>query len=86
LQPLRENCRGALFGVPQQLFGLTLVRLIARGRPVVVVRQGERDWTGIRERVVVWRMVPTVGRSGGGEAARATTTGPEELWLGVGLS
>jgi len=25
---------------------------------VVVVRQGEQQWTGIRERLLAWRMVP----------------------------
>jgi len=78
LQPLGENPRGALFGVPERLFGRTLGRLIAGGRSVLVVRQGERDWTGIRERVVAWRMVPVVGSSGGGEA-RATVTEREEV-------
>ena len=85
LQPLRENRRGALFGVPARLFGRTLARLIAGGRSVLVVRQGERDWTGIRERVVAWRMVPVVAGSGGGEA-RVTVTGPAGLRLAVGLS
>jgi hypothetical protein len=73
LQPLGENPRGALFGVPGRLFGRTLARLIVGGRSVVVVRQGERDWTGIRERVVAWRMVPVVGSLGGGGAYAAAT-------------
>jgi hypothetical protein len=28
------------------------------GRSVVIVRQGEQQWTGVRERVLAWRMVP----------------------------
>jgi hypothetical protein len=28
------------------------------GRSVVVVRQGEQQWTDIRERALAWRMVP----------------------------
>ncbi len=35
-----------------------LARLSGQGRSVLVVRQGEQHWTGIRERAVVWRMVP----------------------------
>ena len=61
LKPLGKNRRGALFGVPERLFGRTLARLLERGLSVVVVRQGERDWTGIRERVVAWRMGPATG-------------------------
>ena len=61
LQPLRENRRGALFGVPARLFGRTLARLTGQGRPVLVVRQGEQHWTGIRERAIAWRMVPATG-------------------------
>jgi len=57
-----ENRRGALFGVPARLFGRTLTRLTGQGRSVVmVVRQGERDWAGIRERAIAWRMVPAIG-------------------------
>ena len=83
LQALRENRCGALFGVPRRLFGRTLARLIAGGRSVVVVRQGERDLTGIRERLVAWRMVPVVVSSAVGEDC-ATAIRPEELRLEVG--
>jgi RNA-directed DNA polymerase len=58
LRPLRENRRRALFGLPARLFGRTLARLTGQGRSVLVVRQGEQDWTGIRERAIAWRMVP----------------------------
>jgi DNA mismatch repair ATPase MutS len=61
LQPLRENRRRALFGLPARLFGRTLARFTGQGRSVVVVRQGEQDWTGIRERLIAWRMVPAIG-------------------------
>jgi DNA mismatch repair ATPase MutS len=61
LHPLRENRRRALFGVPKRLFGRTLARLTGQGRSVLVVRQGEQDWTGIRERAIAWRMVPATG-------------------------
>ena len=60
LKPLGKNRRGALYGVPVRLFGRTLARLTGRGRSVVV-RQGEQDPTGIRERVIAWRMVPATG-------------------------
>ena len=58
LQPMRENRRRALCGMPERLFGRTLARLLALGRSVLVVRQGEQQWTGVRERVLAWRMVP----------------------------
>jgi RNA-directed DNA polymerase len=58
LKPLKENRRQALFGVPERLFGRTLARLLGLGRAVLVVRQGEQQWTGVRERVLAWRMVP----------------------------
>jgi DNA mismatch repair ATPase MutS len=58
LEPLRENLRRALFGMPVRLFGRSLARLTGQGRSVLVVRQGEQDWTGIRERAIAWRMVP----------------------------
>ena len=61
LRPLRENRRRALFGVPARLFGPSLARLTGQGRSVLVVRQGEQDWTGISERVIAWRMVPATG-------------------------
>ena len=58
LKPLKENRRRALYGIPERLFGRYLGRLLGLGRSVVVVRQGEQQWTGIRERVLAWRMVP----------------------------
>jgi DNA mismatch repair ATPase MutS len=58
LKPLKENRRRALYGIPHRLFGCYLARLLGLGRSVVVVLQGEQHWTGIRERVLVWRMVP----------------------------
>jgi len=58
LKPLKENGRRALYGIPERLFGRYLARLLDAGRSVVVVRQGEQQWTGIRERLPVWRMVP----------------------------
>ena len=61
LQPLRENRRRALFGVPARLLGRCPARLTGQGRSVLVVRQGERDWTGIRERAIAWRMMPASG-------------------------
>jgi DNA mismatch repair ATPase MutS len=59
LKPLKENRRRALYGIPHRLFGRYLARLLGLGRSVVVVRQGEQQWTGIRERVLAWRMAPT---------------------------
>ena len=56
--PLKENRRRALYGMPERLFGRYLARLLGLGRSVLVVRQGEQQWTGVRERVLVWRMVP----------------------------
>ncbi|MEJ2327246.1 MAG: hypothetical protein P8Y25_10685, partial [Chromatiaceae bacterium] len=35
-----------------------LARLLDLGRSVVVVRQGDQQWTAIRERQIAWRMVP----------------------------
>ncbi len=61
LKALRENRRRVLFGLPARLFGRSLARLTGQGRSVLVVRQGEQDWTGIRERAIAWRMVPTTG-------------------------
>ena len=58
LKPLKENRRRALYGIPQRLFGRYLARLLGLGRSVVVVHQGEQQWTGIRERKLAWRMVP----------------------------
>ena len=58
LEPLKDNRRRALYGIPERLFGRYLARLLGLGRPVVVVRQGEQQWTGIRERVLCRRMVP----------------------------
>ncbi|MBK5963296.1 hypothetical protein CCR95_04105 [Thiocystis minor] len=58
LRALRENPRHALYGFPERLFGRYLSRLLALGRPVVVVAQGEHAWTGVRERRLVWRIVP----------------------------
>lgn len=58
LKPLTENRRGARYGIPQRLFGRHLARLLGAGRSVVVVRQGERQWSRIRERLLAWRMVP----------------------------
>jgi RNA-directed DNA polymerase len=58
LKPLKENRRRALYGIPERLFGRYLARLIGQRRSVVVVRQGEQQWTGIRERQIAWRMVP----------------------------
>jgi hypothetical protein len=62
LKPLKENRRRALYGMPQRLFGRYLARLLGLGRSVVVVRQGEQQWTGIRERALAWRMVPAAAR------------------------
>ena len=72
LRPLRENRRRALFGLPVRLFGRSLARLTGQGRSVLVVRQGEQDWTGIREREIAWRMVPVAGP--------LATTGSQTLW------
>ena len=58
LKPLKENRRRALYGIPQRLFGRYLARLLGLNRSVVVVRQGEQQWTGSRERALAWRMVP----------------------------
>lgn len=58
LKPLTENRRGGRYGIPQRLFGRHLARLLGAGRSVVVVRQGERQWSRIRERLLAWRMVP----------------------------
>jgi hypothetical protein len=44
--------------MPERLFGRYLARLLDVGRSVLVVRQGEQQWTGVRERVLAWRMVP----------------------------
>jgi len=55
---VKENRRRALYGIPQRLFGRYLARLLGLGQSVVVVRQGEQQWTGIRERVLAWRMAP----------------------------
>jgi hypothetical protein len=52
LKPLEPNGRPALYGMPERLFGRYLTRLLGLGRAVLVVRQGEQHWTGIRERVV----------------------------------
>jgi len=58
LKPLKENQRRALYGLPERLFGRYLARLLGQRRSVVVVRQGEQQWTGIRQRQIAWRMVP----------------------------
>ncbi len=58
LKPLKESRRRALYGVPQRLFKRYLARLLDLGRSVVVVRQGDQQWTGIRERRIAWRRVP----------------------------
>jgi hypothetical protein len=58
LKPLKENRRCALYGIPQRLFGRYLARHLGRRESVVVVRQGEQQWTGIRERALAWRMAP----------------------------
>ncbi|MEJ2386784.1 MAG: reverse transcriptase domain-containing protein [Chromatiaceae bacterium] len=58
LKPLKENRRRALYGLPERLFGRYLARLLDLGRSVVVVRQGDQQWTAIRERQIAWRMVP----------------------------
>jgi hypothetical protein len=58
LKPLKENRRRALYGISERLFGRYLTRLFGLGRSVVVVRQGEQQWTGILERALAWRMVP----------------------------
>ena len=58
LKPLRENRRGALYGIPERLFGRCLERLLACRCSVVVVHQGEQQWTGIRERLPAWRVAP----------------------------
>jgi hypothetical protein len=44
-----------------RLFGRSLARLTGQGRSVLLVPQGEQDWTGIHERVITWRMVPATG-------------------------
>jgi hypothetical protein len=36
-------------------------RLTGQGRSMLVVRQGEHDWAGIRERLVAWRILPATG-------------------------
>ena len=38
--------------------GATWPACSALARSVVVVRQEEQQWTGIRERALAWRMVP----------------------------
>lgn len=59
LKPLKANRRRALYGIPERLFGrYYLARLLGRQSSVVVVRQGEGQWTNIRERQIAWRMVP----------------------------
>ena len=58
LRPLKGNRRRALYGMPERLFGRYLTRLLDLRRSVLVVRQGEQQWTGVRERVLAWRMVP----------------------------
>ncbi|MEA3643408.1 MAG: hypothetical protein VBE63_26260 [Lamprobacter sp.] len=60
MQRLRENRRRALYGVPARLFGRYLVRLLGLGHSVLVVRQGDQYWTGVRARVLACRMVPLV--------------------------
>jgi len=62
LQPLRENRSRALYGMPERLFGRYLARLLALGRSVLVVRQGEQQWTQVRGRVLAWRVVPVAHR------------------------
>jgi len=57
LKPLKGNRRRALYGLPERLFGRYLARLLGQRRSVVVVPQGEQQWTGIRERRIAWRMV-----------------------------
>ena len=58
LKPLKENRRRALYGIPVRLLGCYLARLLGQRRSGIMVRQGEQQWTGIRERVLAWRMVP----------------------------
>jgi hypothetical protein len=58
LKLLTENRRRALYGIPERLFARYLTRLLEQRESVVVVRQGEQQWTGIRERALAWRMVP----------------------------
>ena len=58
LKPLKENRRRALYRIPERLSGRYLARLLGLDRSVMVVRQGEQQWTGIRERLLAWRTVP----------------------------
>jgi hypothetical protein len=43
--------------MPERLFGRYLERLLALGRSVLMVRQGQQQWTGVRERLLAWRVI-----------------------------
>lgn len=58
LRPLAENRRGARYGFPVRLEARYRERLLAAGHSILVVRQGESSWTGVRERLIQCRLTP----------------------------
>ena len=58
LNAMRPNRRGARFGFPAAHFSRHLAKLLHHGVPVLVVREQDRQWTRIRERLPVYRCEP----------------------------